>query len=253
MHKNFSLSDEHPAELDTVSIYNPPLPPTSMNRSTHTELDDRAAYEIMNALAYSLYLGKRFTHHITVHLDGAGITSKAAQKFVREYLRRLGDLVDRYGEGPRFYFWALENPAVKGLHLHAWVRVPKKGNLRAIFRERVEERWLRECGGTPGDKIVRIVAVSGREDSDLLDEYLIEGLEYGAGYLLKGWSKHESFGIKVRDKNKGSQGVVVGKRSATSKSLGRKTRNDDWNYSAGDRVRAFKALGWKLPPARKRR
>lgn len=237
----------------TRLVYIPPLAPNPMSRVKHTELGDRAAYEIMNSLAYSLHLGIRFTHHVTVHLDGAGIASEAAQDFVREYLRRLGDLIDRYGGGQRMYFWVLENPAVAGLHLHAWVCVPKKVGLRAAFRERAECRWLMECGGKPGKGIVRIVPVSGRENTDPLEEYLIEGLEYGAGYLLKGWSKHQAFGIKVRDKNKGTQGVVFRKRSATSNSLGHKTRQDDLSYSAGHRLKAFEALGWKVPPTPKRR
>lgn len=247
MHMPLPKSLTDPADADTVSIYIPLPPASHLNRSIHTQLGDRAAHEMMNALAYSLHIGKRFTHHISIHLEGAGVTSAGAQNFILLYLRRLGDLIDLFSEGPRMYFWVLENPSAKGLHFHVWVRVPQRGNLRTIFRERADGRWLSESGGTPGDEIVKVVHVGGREDHDPLEAYLLDGLEYGASYLFKGWEKHEAAGIKVREKHKCSQGVIYGKRSATSKCLGKAARESDPTYTTAARLKAFSKLGWKAP------
>jgi hypothetical protein len=223
-----------------------------MGRKTHPELSDDHAFSLMNAIAYSMHKEMRLTYLVTIHLEKAEVKEEDAQAFVGGFFKELGELLRSWSGGPPTYVWILENPGIRGLHLHALVHVPalKKGavRLRRRFRALAASDWLEKFDAVPGDAVVRIDRVKGTGRGDPVSKYIDRGLKYGAGYLFKGWPKHERYGIEVSEWNKGPQGVVVGKRSGASENLGPTRRKNDWSWTSNARLKVFTSLGWDAPP-----
>lgn len=222
-----------------------------MGRKPHPELSRLHAFGLMNAIAYSVHLEKRFTYQLTIHLEHIGISENSAQRFISEYFKQFTGLLRQWEAGPPLYVWVLEHPLGRGLHLHALVHVPKlkrkEKKLRSIFRERAKVDWVEALDATAGEDGVLVVRLKPRRDGAPLVDYIRGTIWFAAGYMFKGWPLHDRYGIKVNDWNKGSQGLVIGKRCGFSESLGPASRREAM-WSGKERLSIFKTLDWKAPP-----
>ncbi len=175
---------------------------------------------VIEAAAHAYRLGSPFTHTLTIHLQGMGVTQPHA--FITDFFKLFGDSL-RGGYGPACWVWVLETGPGKGLHLHGALHVPPsrwQGLRRRV--ERWSEQILRSPPPPKAISLRRIDFADKPRSYDYLGKWWKPGttrcgLKGWLGYMLKGCDP--LFAQKIRIQSS-PQGRVANRRSSTSQALG---------------------------------
>jgi hypothetical protein len=185
-----------------------------MRSSEH--LHRQQVHNLAFAADFACYTNLHLTRATTINFRVVGIADRDAHQFISAYTKYFGDWLSTQGTS-RAYLWTLEN--VGGLHVHMFSHVP--ANLKKNFKD-LERSWLVACGGKFRTKGMRRKQFPepGINFADGHSGYM-PAFCWWMRYLLKGVDPKcsEETGIVAKP-----QGLVFGKRSGCSESLGPKAR-----------------------------
>ena len=186
-----------------------------MNTGTRTTefISKRQAQNLLDAAVFAYEQDRSLNLTISVNLTKAGICGEA-RHFMQQFLKNMTDWLGRKTDGPH-YLWVLENPPQRGLHVHIMVHWP--GKHRDGLGKRLR-KWLKRAGGRYRARVLDYQNLRQPGDPD--------GTGYGPNfvrYLLKGVdpASRRIYGQNLECE---FQGVIKGKRSGTSESIGKAAR-----------------------------
>jgi len=186
----------------------------------------RQANNLWKARYFSDCIGLPLNIFLTVYWEKSG-SSRSVQHNNSRFLIRARRWLDRRGERLAA-IWVLERGDLGGLHTHTLIHIPER--LLADFIEMVprwtdvesipKSEWSREVGRLKG------VAACGGEGFWLVQQVYDQGTR-PMRYMLKGAPRQQPNGKwapYVMMKSHSSQGIIQGKRSGLSNSLGPQAR-----------------------------
>jgi hypothetical protein len=179
-------------------------------------ISDGHALNMIEAAEFAYCKGWPLNHFVTVHLSTAGIATADAHAFITRLVKSAGDWL-RTKAIPLACLWVLENPPGHGLNVHILFHVPLR--LRRCF-VLFERRWIRAAGAARKRRAVMSKPVGRRYRARDLAHY-VRALAGLMKYLLKGADSGTCEELEIRHE---PQGIIVGKRSGVSESIGWKAR-----------------------------
>jgi hypothetical protein len=181
-----------------------------------TTISDRHALNLIEAAEFADRKGWPLNHFLTINLTIAGIAMADAHAFITGLLKRAGDWL-RTEDVPLVHLWVLENPPGHGLNVHILLHVPSR--LRRSFFL-LQRRWIRAAGASRKRRAVMSKPVGHRYRArdKVHHARALGGL---MKYFIKGAEPDTCEELDTRHE---PQGVIVGKRSGVSESIGRKAR-----------------------------
>lgn len=206
-------------------------------RDRRTEyLSDNQVFEMVDTADEALALGCPLNRSITIHLERAGLAPLGARVALSNYLKRVGDWLQKVADTKAFYIYAFENKPSHGLHVHILLHVPKHRIKQFHARQR---RWLEASGILWKKRVLRSRPVKGSDDIDPR-RYLMH-LRWAVGYLIKGSIPENWAGLGIKHEY---QGDVLGKRAGCSQ-IRYRTRAKRSSSERKAFARAF--LGGSIP------
>lgn len=179
------------------------------------------AQNIIAGAVHAAVIGQPLNRFITVHWEAGGVP--CSPRPTTQFLKLAGDWLAQQG-APRTWVWARETGDDKGGHVHILAHVPPL--LSRTFANR-QRKWLALCGADFDRGVIKSRAIGFSYQAagagPLFSESYTANLLRTVDYVLKGADQAaaETLGL-VRKRS--SEGVLLGKRTATSKSVGLKAR-----------------------------
>lgn len=217
------------------------------HRNNSNEIYFERGCELVNAAFWSFCIGKLLNRLITIHFDKADLRPHH-KRFVTQYMKGTGDWLRCRTDSKLCYVYVFENPPGGGLHVHIFMHVPLEHwddfvrASRKRLRRHLKRYRIRYVGRILRNKGVRSYAGLIRGTHNVFDYlrdfrfilcYMLKGSEQRSARLIE-MLAHDDFGpdrdslpqlddvpdLDFSSIHVSGQGVIVGKRSGYSESLG---------------------------------